>query len=170
MRCLRWKSLSGSMQIRSAIAAAHRRNGGTLAHEAHARRALSGVILSPHRSADAAWALSALAAGPLASTGRGRVLAHALQVNILIDVNVVDTRNPWKVVLAHRPAPIMVSAQTIRALLLQPSPHRSPQTEACPAVRLYDASHSPDRTTVPTVPLGVLRPLRRRELTMRAVL
>jgi hypothetical protein len=29
-------------------------------------------------------------------------------VNILIDVNVVDTRNPWKVVLAHRPAPIQV--------------------------------------------------------------
>jgi hypothetical protein len=32
-------------------------------------------------------------------------------INILIDVNVVDTRNPWKVVLAHRPAPVQVVYQ-----------------------------------------------------------
>jgi predicted O-linked N-acetylglucosamine transferase (SPINDLY family) len=41
---------------------------------------------------------------------RMRQINSASQVNILIDVNVVDTRNPWKVVLAHRSAPIQASA------------------------------------------------------------
>ena len=97
--------------------------------------------------------------------------AHTLQVNILIDVNVVDTRNPWKVVLAHRPAPIMVSAQPrtlnpIRTLLLQPTTTPLPD-RGIPYVRTYGCM---TRRTVPTVPLRVLRPLRRSVIAMRAVL
>ena len=30
------------------------------------------------------------------------------KVHILIDVNVIDTRNTWKVLLAHKAAPIQV--------------------------------------------------------------